>query len=145
MTKEELKLFCDTELQNIDRIAGEISSIFIPEKSDYSIAERAAIGAFTINIYRGVENILKQILIFDKLDVKDSPEWHEKVLKKASEMGILPPDLFQIFTQYLSFRNHFIYTDIFNIKWEELKMMLTTMKKVLERFSSEVYEYLQTI
>ena len=145
MNKEELKQYCDVEFQNMDRIAGEILAIFNPEKSEYTIVEHAAIGAFIMNIYRGFENILKEMLIFDKLDVTDSPEWHEKILKKAGEMGILPPDLFQIFSQYLSFRNYFLYNYIFDIKWDDIKVLASTMKSVLEKFKTEVYEYIQTI
>jgi uncharacterized protein YutE (UPF0331/DUF86 family) len=145
MTKEELQKYCDKEFQNVKRLREEIFSLFTPEKSEYTISEKAALYAFVTNIYRGLENILKRILIFDQLDVKDSPEWHEKILKKAAEMGILTPELFQIFSQYLSFRNHFLYTDIFNIKWDDLKVLIGTIPDVVDKFKAEVHEYLQTI
>ncbi len=95
MTIEELKRYCDEEFGNIDRVKEELFSLYSPEKSEYSTAERAAMASFVVNIYGGIEKILKQMLVFDKLDIKDSPEWHEKVLKKAGEIGILPPELFQ--------------------------------------------------
>ena len=85
------------------------------------------------------------MLIFDKLDITDSPSWHEKVLKKAGEIGILPPDLHQILAKYLAFRNYFIYAYIFNIKWEESKILVDAIKDVLTKFKSEVNEYIQTI
>ena len=145
MTIDELKKYCDGEFRSIDRIMDELFSVYRPEKSDYTLAEEAAIGAFTVNIYGGVENILKQMLIYDKLDIKDSPEWHEKVLKKANEIGILPPNLYQILSKYLAFRNYFIYAYIFNIKWEEMKVLVDAIKDVLTKFRSEVDEYIQTI
>jgi len=145
MTTDELKEYCDGEFKNIDRVMEELFSVYRPEKSEYTLAERAAAAAFIVNIYGGVENILKRMLIFDKLDVKDSPEWHEKVLKKAGEIGILPPDLYQIFTKYLSFRNYFIYSYIFNIKWEELKVLVDAIRDVIAKLRSEVNEYIQTI
>jgi len=145
MTREELKEYCDVELKNIVRIREELFSLVNKEKSEYSLTECAAISTFIMNIYLGIENILKQILMFDGLDVKDAPQWHEKVLKKAGEIGILPPDLFQILTGYLYFRNLFIYSYVFNIKWEKLKELVDTVKDVIDRFSSEVNEYIQTI
>lgn len=145
MTIDELKQFCDGEFKNIDRIMSELFSIYSPDKSDYSLAERASIAAFIINAYSGFEIILKQMLIYDKLDVKDSPEWHEKVLRKAGEIGILPPDLHQVFFKYLSFRNYFIYTYIFNINWEEMKSLVDEIKDVYAKFRSEVDEYIRTI
>ena len=145
MTIEELKRYCDEEFGNIDRVKEELFSLYSPEKSEYSTPEVAALASFVINIYGGIEKILKQILIFDKLDVKESPEWHEKVLKKSGEIGILPPELFQILSRYLSFRNYYIYSYIFNIKWEDLKAMVDPIDDLLTRFRSEVDEYILVI
>lgn len=145
MTIDELKTYCDEEFSNIERIKSELSSIYKPEKTEYTLAEEAAIAAFIVNIYSGVENILKQMLLYDKLDVGDAPGWHEKVLKKASEIGILPPELFQIFSRYLAFRNYFLYTYIFNIKWEELNVLVDAIREVITKFRIEVDEYIQII
>jgi hypothetical protein len=145
MTLEELKKYIDQEFGNIDRVMNELFSLYKTEKTEYPLAEQAAVAAFIVNIYSGAERILKQMLLFDKLDVQDSPEWHEKVLRKSSEIGILPPDLFQVLSNYLSFRNYFIYNYIFNIKWENMKALADAISDVMSRFKSEVNEYMQTI
>ncbi|GBE06438.1 MAG TPA: hypothetical protein ENG95_02750 [Nitrospirae bacterium] len=145
MTTEELKRSCDEEFKKIDRITDELFSVYRPDKTDYTIVEQAAVAAFTVNIYRGFENILKQMLIFDKLDIADSPDWHEKMLKKAGEIGILPPELFKTFSRYLAFRNYFIYTYIFDIKWGELKALVEAVQNIIVKFKTEVEEYIQTI
>lgn len=145
MTKEELKEYCDTEFKNIERVVNELFSLVSPDKSDYTPAEIAAISTFLANIYLGIENILKQMLVFDGLDLTDSPVWHEKVLKKAGEIGILPPELLQILSRYLAFRNQFVYSYIFNVKWENLKVLVNAIKDVLLKFKTEVEEYVETI
>jgi uncharacterized protein YutE (UPF0331/DUF86 family) len=145
MTIDELKSVCDDEFNNIDMILKELSSVYDAAKKDYSLAERASIAAFIINIYSGVENILKQMLVYDKLDVKDVPGWHELVLKKSSEIGILPSDLFQMLGRYLSFRNYFIYNYIFNIKDEDLMALAEAVSSLITNFRNEVDEYIQTI
>ncbi len=145
MTKDELKKYSDVEFNNIDRITNELFSVYKPEKSDYTLGEKAAIAAFIVNTYSGLENILKQMLIFDRLDIADSPAWHEKVLKKANEIGIIPRDLYQILSKYLAFRNYFIYAYVFNIKWEELKVLVDAIREVLTKFRAEINEYIQTI
>lgn len=145
MTIEELKKYINQEVENVDRVMNELFSLYKTEKNEYSLAEQAAMAAFVVNIYSGAERILKQMLLFDKLDVQDSPEWHEKVLRKSSEIGILPPDLFQILSNYLSFRNYFIYNYIFNIKWENMKALVDAINDVISKFKSEVNDYLQTV
>ncbi len=144
MTKEELKEYCNAEFKNIDRVIEELFSIVSPDKS-YTIAEIAAIATFMLNAYNGIENILKEMLLFDKLEVKDSPTWHEEVIKKAAELGILPPDLYQNLSTHLSFRRFFVHTYIFNMKLEELKMLVDGIKGIIARFKSEVDEYIQVI
>lgn len=145
MTKEELKTYCDGEFKNIDRALDELFSLASPDETEYTASEIAAIAAFVSNAYLGVENILKQMLLFDGLDVADAPVWHEKVLKKANEIGILPPDLFQILSKYLSFRKFFMYSYAFNIKWEELKPLVDALKDVIKKFRAEVAEYIETV
>jgi uncharacterized protein YutE (UPF0331/DUF86 family) len=145
MTIDELKQFCGTEFDNIDKISNELFSVYKPDKSDYTMAEQAAMAALVMNVYSGIENILKQMLIFDKLDIQDSPEWHEKVLRKSAEIGILPPELFQILSRYLSFRNFFIYSYIFNINWEDLKALVEPIRDLVAKLKSEINEYLLTI
>ena len=145
MTIDELKQYCSGEFANIDKVREELFYVYSPEKAEYPLSEKASIAALVVNIYGGIENLLKQMLIFDKLDVKDSPEWHEKVLKKSGEIGILPPELFQILSRYLSFRNYYIYSYVFNIKWEDLKAMVDPIDDLLTRFRSEVDEYILVI
>lgn len=145
MTIEELKNYLDQEFGNIDKVVNELFSLYKPEKSEYTLAEKAAVAAFIVNIYSGIEKILKEMLLFDKLDVHDSPEWHEKVLKKSSEIGILPPDLFKILSSYLAFRNYYIYTYIFNIKWENITALADTVNDVVGKLKTEITEYIQTI
>ena len=145
MTIEELKNYQNQEFGNIDRVVNELFSLYKPEKSEYTLAEKAAVAAFIVNIYSGIEKILKEMLLFDKLDVHDTPEWHEKVLKKSSEIGILPPELFKILSSYLAFRNYYIYTYIFNIKWENITALADTVHDVVGKLKTEITEYIQTI
>ncbi len=145
MTIDELKKFCDNELKNIDRVTEEIFTVCKPDKADYSVAEEAAIGAFMMNVYTGIERTLKQMLLFDKLDVSDSPEWHEKLLRKAGEIGIIPTELQPVLARFLSFRNFFVYNYTFDVKWEELKVLVDAVRDLTGKLRSEIEEYLQTI
>lgn len=145
MTLDELKQYCSGEFQNIDRSVNELHVLYKPEKIEYTLAEEAAMATFIMNAYSGMENVLKQMLMYDKLEIEDSPGWHEKVLRKSGEIGILPPELFQMLTKYLVFRNYFIYAYVFNIKWEDMKPLVDAMKDVAGQVRSEVDEYLQTI
>lgn len=145
MTVDELNKYSDEEFKNIDRVIEELFNVYKPEQTTYSLAEQAAMATFIVNVYGGIENILKKMLIYDKLDIDDSPEWHEKLLQKSSEIGILPPELFQVLSRYLSFRNFFIYNYAFNIKWEDMKVLVDALKDLNNKFRAEIDEYLQVL
>lgn len=145
MTIDELKQYCENEFKNIDRILDELFTVFRHDDGEHTLAEQAAISTYIMNTYSAVESILKQMLLYDKLDVGDAPGWHEKVLRKAGEIGILPPDLLHTISKYLSFRNYFIYTYMFNIKWEDMKPLAEGIKDLITQIRSETDEYLQTI
>jgi uncharacterized protein YutE (UPF0331/DUF86 family) len=145
MTIDELKKYCDNELKNVDKVTEDIFSVYKQDKSDYSVTEKAAIAALIMNVYTGIEKVLKQMLIFDKLDIADSPDWHEKVLRKAGEIGILPTELQPVLAKYLSFRNFFIYNYTFDIKWEDMKVLVDAVRDMTGKVRSEIEEYLQTI
>jgi uncharacterized protein YutE (UPF0331/DUF86 family) len=145
MTKEELQNICDEEFSNVDRIMRELSIVCKDGKTDFAPVEKAAVSAFIVNVYSGIENVLKQVLAFDRLDIEDSPDWHEKVLRKAAEIGILMPDQIQSLSKYLAFRNYFIYTYIFNINWEDVKSLADALPGIVDQVRNEVSEYLQTV
>jgi uncharacterized protein YutE (UPF0331/DUF86 family) len=145
MTLDELKQYCSGEFANIEKVKTELFAVYSPDKAEYSLSEKASVAALVVNIYGGIENVLKQMLIFDKLDVQDSPEWHEKVLRKAGEIGILPPDLVQVLSRYLAFRNFFLYTYIFNMNWEDIKALVDALNDLIGQIRKEVEEYFQTI
>ncbi len=145
MTTDELKKACDDEFNKIDIVLKEMHSVYSAEKQDYTLSEQASIAAFIINIYSGVEKVLKQMLIYDRLDVSDAPEWHEIVLKKSGEIGILPPELSQALSRYLAFRNYFIYNYISDISLDDLKALAEAVGGLITTLRSEVDEYIQTI
>ena len=145
MTIDELKNYCDNELKNIERVTDEIFLVYKTDKSEYTVTEQAAIGALMMNVYTGIEKVLKQMLVYDKLDVDDGPGWHEKVLKKAGEIGILPTELQPVLGRFLSFRNFFLYNYTFDIKWDEMKPLVEGVRDLTGKLRMEIEEYLQTI
>jgi hypothetical protein len=70
--------------------------------------------------------------------------FHE-ILRKAGEIGILPIELQPVLARFLSFRNFFIYNYTFDVKWEELKVLVDAVKDLTGKLRSEIEEYMQTI
>ena len=73
MQKRQLREYCEAEFENIDTVMLQLFSIVKTEKSEYSTAELAAIATFIHNCYNGIENILKRILSFNQIEMKEAP------------------------------------------------------------------------
>lgn len=142
MKRQQIKEYCDAEFENIDAVLIELFSVVKNKKSKYTIAELAAIATFIHNFYNGVENILKRILIFRKVEMIETPTWHKDLLKKSSDIGIISTDLYNTLSYYLSFRHFFIHAYSFTLRWEELNPLVDDLKYVLESFKSEIYRYI---
>lgn len=145
MTKQQLKEYCDAEFENIEAVLSELKSIVKTEKSNYSIAELAAIATFVHNVYNGIENIIKRILAFRKIDQKDTPTWHKDMLKMSLDIGVISGDLYNVLSNYLSFRHFFIHSYSLTLRWEELKPLVDDIESTLSRFKVSLYEYINKI
>ena len=126
MTRHQIKEYCEAEFENINAVTSELFSIIKTEKTEYSIAELAAIGTFIHNCYNGIENILKRVLLAGKIKVKDTPTWHKDLLKTSLDMGVISYELYVSLSDYLSFRHFFIHGYGFSLRWEELKPLVVT-------------------
>ena len=143
MTKDQLKEYCEAEFENINTVTAELFSIIKTEKTEYSIAELAAISTFIHNCYNGIENILKRVLLASKIKVKDTSTWHKDLLKTSLDMGVIPYELYVSLSGYLSFRHFFIHAYGFSLRWEELKPLVDGLERTLNEFGSIIYRYIE--
>lgn len=142
MTRQQLKEYCEAEFENINVVVSELFSVVKAKESGYSIAELAAIATFIHNFYNGIENILKRVLYFRQIILRETPTWHKDLLKASLDEGIIPADLYNILSNYLSFRHFFVHAYSFNLRWKELKPLVDGLDKALRKFKSAIYSYI---
>ena len=142
MTDQQLKEYCDAEFENIDAVVSDLFSVVKDDASEYSTPDLAAIATFLHNIYNGFENILKRVLISEKIEIKNTPTWHKDMLKTAFEKEIIDSDLYNSLSEYLAFRHFFVHAYSFNLNWEALKSLVNNLKNTLKMFKSSIIRYL---
>ncbi len=140
MTGKQLKEYCEAEFENIDIVMSELFSVIKTERSEYSTVELAAIATFIHNCYNGIENILKRVLSFRQIDMKDTPTWHKDLLKRSLDIEIINSDLYDTLSNYLSFRHFFVHAYSFVLRWEDLKPLVDDFKETLKKFESAIYD-----
>lgn len=145
MTKEELKSHAEEEFSKIEKTLREIAKLKGKPQGELTEADCASMGAFLFNVYNGLEAVLEKILLFDALRVEESHSRHEEILRKALELGILTPELYENMLNFLSFRVFFETRHSFELKWENLRLLAETVSETASAIEKEVKEYYQII
>jgi hypothetical protein len=142
MTDQQLKDYCEAEFENIDKVVMELLSVVRGKGDEPSIIELAAIATFIHNFYNGVENILKRVLFYKQIEVKDTPTWHKDLLKASFESGIISTDLYNYLSNYLSFRHFFVHAYSFDLNWEDMKPLVDSIEEIRNQFRQTIYDYI---
>ena len=142
MNKEELAGYCESELARLDSFAASIQTIATEGKTDFSAVEMAAMSAFVHYLYTSVENVIREILRFDGISEPEGEQAHQKLLKTAGELGIIPPDLFKPLSGLHAFRTAFVLGQTDTASWEEMKPLVSNIGDFRTHFRQEVREYL---
>ncbi len=137
MTDKQLKFYCEAEFENIEKVLAQLSAV-IGDKKDFSVPDLAAIATFLHNVYNGIENILKRVLVCEGGEIKDSPAWHKELLLAGVDKGIVTGDLCELLARLLSFRHFFVHSYVFVLKWENLKPLVEDIFSVYDTFRLSV-------
>jgi hypothetical protein len=106
-------------------------------RTEKTIIEMAAIATFLHNIYNGIENILKQILISRDIIVPKSEKWHKDLLNKSISSGIISEELSNKLYKFLTFRHFFIHAYGFMLDEKQLESLANDIPDIWKEFLKE--------
>lgn len=130
----------NVEMENISIVLEELKKT--KDKPNKTLVELAGIGTFLHNIYNGVENILKQILSSQGIQIPISDSWHQNLLMQAMEKRIITETTKKRLAKYLAFRHFFIHAYGFLLDEEELKLLVDNVFDVYSSFKTEIDTFL---
>jgi len=130
------------EKENIQIAMNNLQSAL--ERKEKTVIELAAIATFLHNIYNGIENILKQILISQNIKIPDSPSWHKELLNISSSREIISKSLSDELYEYMTFRHFFIHAYGFMMDEEKLEVLTENVQKVWTQFDLEIKTFLKS-
>ncbi len=138
---DRLKKQILAEEENVETALGHLK--YAMERKDKTVIELAAIGTFLHNIYNGIENILKQIVISRSKEIPDSGTWHKELLNLSVSIGIISEGLSDELYKYLTFRHFFVHAYGFMLEEIHLEDLAGNIPKVWFQFLSEVEDFLK--
>lgn len=146
MTQYIVVIFCklrcrvNVERENISIVLEELKKT--KDKPDKTLVELAGMGTFLHNFYNGVENIIKQILNSKGIQIPKSDSWHQNLLMRATEEGIISESTKKQMAKYLAFRHFFIHAYGFLLDEEELKSLVNDVFSVYSLFKTDIEIFL---
>jgi len=129
------------EKENVDIALNNLKTAMARKKK--TVIELAAIATFLHNIYNGIENILKQILISRDIMVPKSDKWHKDLLNKSLSSGIISEELSNKLYKYLTFRHFFVHAYGFMLDEKELEGLSDNIPQIWQEFLKEIEPFLK--
>lgn len=108
---------------------------------------KTALGGFVAQFYNGIENILKRIHKYLRIDLPKGEDWHITLLDRfsigsGSKIPIkLSNDLIEKLTDYRRFRHYLFHGYSHNLNWDILKDAVIDINEVLNQFIKEMKDY----
>lgn len=133
--------------ETLDRLSN-VWSNFDPQIKDYST--EPAMGAYLMNFYNGVENILKRISKEYYLAMPKGESWHKELLV----LSFNPPEgKVAIFTQgiverlhsYRNFRHRFVSGYGFQLKGEKMLELIDNIEPLWSDIKKAISDFLDKL
>lgn len=129
---ESLKSELLYEQTQIDVLVSKIQAIRNSLHPAVTEAETAALAAYLMNFYNGIENIMKRCA---KQYYKKAPaggDWHKQLLRDSGGCGRNKIPLFsnpviEKLYKYLMFRHFFIHGYVFKLQWPKIETLIDDM------------------
>lgn len=131
------------EIENIEKVLIELEKV--KNKLSKEIVVLVGIGAFLQNIYTGMENILKQILLHQNISIPETPTWHKDLLNLAADNNFISKETVDKIGKYLFFRHFFTHAYGFLIDEDKLKPLMDNISDIYAEFKREIDEYLSKV
>jgi len=128
------------EMENITRVLIELEKV--KSESNKELVVLVGMGAYLQNIYNGMENILKQLLLHKNGLIPNTPTWHKDLLNTSIKHNFITNETANNMGKYLFFRHFFVHAYGFFIDEAKLTPLIDDIPIVYSTFKREIYEYI---
>jgi hypothetical protein len=116
------------------------------KEPDY--VEKCGISMILHSFYNGIENILLLILKNKDSDLPYGIRWHKELLNKAFEKTENRTEIFRAelkipLNEYLKFRHFVRNTYGFQLKWEDMKIILFNVNTIWNSIKEDIKIFMQ--
>ena len=147
MRNEEFLEDLKDEIDNLNRIAGEMKELLSKISDNPNFIEIRGSASILHDFYSGIEKIFERIALSIDNNLPKGEEWHkELLLQMAKPFGqrrgvIISERLLGKLKEYLRFRHLFRHIYGFELKWNRIKPLCLDMENVLNELKNELDKF----
>ena len=131
------------EMENITTVLTEIEKVKdMPQKE---LVVLVGLGAYLQSVYTGMENILKQLLLYKKIPVPNTPTWHKDLLNLAVGHNLISGGTADKMGKYLFFRHFFAHSYGFLLDETKLEPLVDDIFDTYSEFKEEIVNHLTKV
>jgi hypothetical protein len=138
----DIKQKIHAEMENVETVLTQLETV--KNRPDKEPVVLVGIGGYLQNTYNGIENILKQILLFKNISIPDSSTWHKDLLSLAVKHKVIGRETAERIGKYLFFRHFFTHSYGFLIEERKIKPLMDSALKDYKVFKKDILDYLKT-
>ena len=108
------------------------------ELEDLSELELAGAAALLHNMYNGIENVMKQLLLAQDLVMPSGESWHRDLLLKVTSEGLVTESTAEELKRYLAFRHFFNHAYALDLDPDRLEPLIADAHRVFGTLKKDV-------
>ncbi|MDD5673570.1 MAG: hypothetical protein PHC61_05380 [Chitinivibrionales bacterium] len=124
------------ELENAEKIIVELQRA--GELINFSPVELAGVGAFLHNFYNSIENIVKQVLLAEAIEIPSGSFWHRDLLEAACSAHVISSPLKNKLAPYLAFRHFFVHGYSLDLQVDRIVPLVQSLGMVYAEFKENL-------
>jgi len=129
-----------------ERIEAEYEAIekaitTMPDASELeglSELELAGAAALLHNMYNGIENVMKQLLLAHDLGMPSGESWHRDLLLKVASEGLVTESTAEELKLYLAFRHFFSHAYALDLDPDRLEPLIADAHRVFDALKKDI-------
>lgn len=144
MDKKEFIAEIKDEIKNLERLEQEMKALLSSLGEEPAFMEIRTSASILHDFYSALEKIFEKIALVIDNNLPKGEEWHIELLSQMAKpsANIRPPviteNLFEKLKEYLKFRHLFRHIYGFELKWQRIKPLVSSLPKVLAELKENI-------